>query len=76
MPRVWIGGGGASGPTMVVDTTSTIDKKIEALQCHKSQVGDGERLDPMLREWGAMIAKSAGLPKGRLAEAFKVVVTA
>jgi LmbE family N-acetylglucosaminyl deacetylase len=73
--RVWIGGGGANGPTMVVDTTASIDKKIEALKCHKSQVGDGERLEPMLREWGGMIAKSAGLPKGRLAEAFRVVTT-
>jgi LmbE family N-acetylglucosaminyl deacetylase len=70
--RVWIG---SASPTMVVDTTSTIDKKIEALKCHKSQVGDGERLEPMLREWGAMIAKSAGLPKGRLAEAFRVIAT-
>lgn len=71
--KVWIGG---TNPTMVVDTTSTIDKKIEALKCHKSQVGDGERLDGMLREWGGMIAKNAGLPKGRLAEAFRVLSTA
>ena len=54
---------------------STIDKKIEALKCHKSQVGDGERLEPMLREWGGMVAKNAGLPKGRLAEAFRVIAT-
>jgi LmbE family N-acetylglucosaminyl deacetylase len=72
--RVWIGG--TASPTMVVDTTSTIDKKIEALKCHKSQVGDGERLDGLLREWGGMIAKNAGLPKGRLAEAFRVLATA
>ena len=71
--RVWIVG--TSAPTMVVDTTASIDKKLEALKSHKSQVGDGERLDSMLREWGAMIAKSAGLPKGRLAEAFKVIAT-
>ena len=73
VPQVWVGG---TSPTMVVDTTSTIDKKIEALKCHKSQVGDGERLDAMLREWGGMIAKNAGLPKGRLAEAFRVIATA
>jgi LmbE family N-acetylglucosaminyl deacetylase len=75
VPHVWIGGGGASGPTMVVDTTSTIDKKIEALRCHRSQVGDGERLEGMLREWGSMIAKLGGLPKGRLAEGFRVLAT-
>jgi LmbE family N-acetylglucosaminyl deacetylase len=74
--RVWIGGGSAQSPTMVVDTTASIDKKIEALKCHKSQVGDGERLDGMLREWGGMIAKNAGLPKGRLAEGFRVITTA
>ncbi len=71
--RVWIGG--TSAPTMVVDTTASIDKKLEALKSHKSQVGDGARLDAMLREWGGMIAKNAGLPKGRLAEAFKVIAT-
>jgi LmbE family N-acetylglucosaminyl deacetylase len=71
--RVWIGG--TSSPTMVVDTTASIDKKLEALKCHKSQVGDGARLDPMLREWGGLIAKNAGLPKGRLAEAFRVIAT-
>ena len=73
--RVWIGGGGAMGPTMVVDMTAAFDKKLQALKSHKSQVGDGERLEPMLREWGGMIAKSAGLPKGRLAEAYRVIVT-
>jgi len=72
--RVWIVG--TSAPSLVVDTTASIDKKIEALKCHKSQVGDGARLDSMLREWGGMIAKNAGLPKGRLAEAFKVISTA
>jgi LmbE family N-acetylglucosaminyl deacetylase len=72
--RVWIVG--TSAPTMVVDTTASIDKKLEALKSHKSQVGDGARLDAMLREWGGMIAKNAGLPKGRLAEAYKVVPTA
>jgi len=73
--RVWIGGGGAMGPTMVVDMTAAFDKKLQALKSHKSQVGDGERLEPMLREWGGLMAKNAGLPKGRLAEAYRVIVT-
>jgi hypothetical protein len=29
----------------------------------------------MVREWGARNAKNAGLPEGRLAEAFKIVNT-
>ncbi|HEY8081767.1 MAG TPA: PIG-L deacetylase family protein [Acidimicrobiales bacterium] len=72
--RVWIAG--TVAPTMVVDTTSSIDKKVQALTSHRSQLRDGFNADEMLREWGAMIAKSAGLPKGRLAEAFRVIATA
>jgi len=74
VPRVWIGG--TTAPTMVVDTTASIDKKIEALKSHKSQLGDGAHVEGMIRDWGALIAKGAGLAKGRLAESFKVVVTA
>ena len=74
VPRVWIGG--TTGPTMIVDTTATIDKKIEALKSHKSQLGDGAHIDAMIREWGALIAKNAGLSKGRLGEAFRVIATA
>jgi LmbE family N-acetylglucosaminyl deacetylase len=71
--RVWVGG---NNPTMVVDTTASIDKKIEALKQHKSQVGDGSHLDALIREWGATVARNAGLPKGRTAEAFRVLATA
>jgi LmbE family N-acetylglucosaminyl deacetylase len=73
VPQVWIAGT-ASG-TLVVDTTAMIERKIEALRQHRSQVGDGERIDPLVREWGASIAKSAKLGKGRTAEAFRVVAT-
>ena len=73
MNRVWVGG---NNPTMVVDTTASIDKKIEALKQHKSQVGDGSHLDTLIREWGATVARNAGLPKGRTAEAFRVLATA
>lgn len=74
VPQVWIAGNVSA--TLVIDTTATIDRKIEALRQHRSQVGDGERIDPLVREWGAAIAKSAGLPKGRTAEAYRVVSTA
>jgi LmbE family N-acetylglucosaminyl deacetylase len=59
--------------TIAVDTTSVFDRKLAALKSHRSQVGDGEQLEPMLREWGGGIAQAWGLPEGSLAEAFRVV---
>lgn len=51
-----------------VDISSTIERKIEALRCHKSQVdpGDGQ----WLRKWAAEDGKAAGLT---YAEAFRVM---
>jgi LmbE family N-acetylglucosaminyl deacetylase len=72
--RVWIAGTVAA--TLAVDTTANVDRKIEALRQHRSQVGDGERIEPLVREWGAATAKSSGLGKGRSAEAFRVLSTA
>ncbi|MCA9859284.1 MAG: PIG-L family deacetylase [Thermomicrobiales bacterium] len=39
-------------PDVWVDTSSTIDRKIEALRQHKSQMGDWDP-GPMLRKWSA-----------------------
>jgi LmbE family N-acetylglucosaminyl deacetylase len=71
VPQLWL----MAHPSIdvYVDTTDTIDKKIAALQCHKSQIPDPAGLDQRMREWGAMIGARAGLPDGRLAEAFKAV---
>jgi LmbE family N-acetylglucosaminyl deacetylase len=51
-----------------VDITTTMERKIEALRCHKSQVdpGDGK----WLRDWAAESGKPAGL---QYAEGFRVV---
>ncbi len=51
-----------------VDISSTLERKIEALRCHKSQVdpGDGQ----WLRDWAAEVGQAAGLP---YAEAFRVM---
>jgi LmbE family N-acetylglucosaminyl deacetylase len=51
-----------------VDISSTIERKIEALRCHASQVqvGDGE----WVRNWAAETGKTAGLA---YAEAFRVM---
>jgi LmbE family N-acetylglucosaminyl deacetylase len=71
VPELWL----MAHPSVdvYVDTTDSIDKKIAALQCHKSQIPDPAGLDQRMREWGAMIGARVGLPEGRLAEAFKVV---
>ena len=51
-----------------IDISGTIERKIEALRCHKSQIdpGDGQ----WIREWAAEAGKAAGLP---YAEAFRVI---
>jgi LmbE family N-acetylglucosaminyl deacetylase len=51
-----------------VDISSTLDRKIEALRCHKSQLdpGDGR----WVRDWGAEIGKAGNLA---YAEAFRVM---
>jgi LmbE family N-acetylglucosaminyl deacetylase len=59
----------------VVDITDTFDQKIAALRCHESQVGERTDLREMLRKNNRAVAKRAGLAKGRLAEAFRVVDT-
>jgi LmbE family N-acetylglucosaminyl deacetylase len=58
-----------------VDVTDQFDRKLEALRCHVSQHQDAQGLEPLLRGWMTANAASAGLPAGRLAEAFLRVVT-
>jgi len=72
VPQVWVAGAPFS---IVVDTTKHIDRKLAALRCHVSQIGEGEGLEERLRFWGQANAKAAGLKKGRLAEGFRVLDT-
>jgi LmbE family N-acetylglucosaminyl deacetylase len=72
---VWIGAGGPD-VTHYVEITDTIDRKIEALLCHKSQLPDPEATGEMVRGWTSMIASAAGLPEGSFAEAVRIVGTA
>jgi LmbE family N-acetylglucosaminyl deacetylase len=74
VPQVWIGAGG-SQVTHYVEITKAIDRKIEALMCHKSQLPDPDATSTMVRGWTSAIAQSAGLPDGCFAEAIRVVVT-
>jgi LmbE family N-acetylglucosaminyl deacetylase len=72
--EVWFSGGPQSDH--FVDITDTFDRKISALREHKSQTAHMDDLEGLLRTWLSANALAAGLPEGRLAEAFQVVSTA
>ena len=71
--EVWVMAG--TEPNHFVDITDRFDSKIAALRAHESQTGGMEQLDEFVRAWAARNAAAAGLPEGRLAEAFMVVNT-
>jgi len=55
-------------PDLVIDTAAVVDRKIEALLCHKSQLG--EEVASMVRGWDAEAGKEKGYA---YAESFKVM---
>jgi LmbE family N-acetylglucosaminyl deacetylase len=62
---------GSEKPDTWIDISGTIDVKIRALRCHRSQVGEGADLDQRMREW----AEEDGKPRGmKYAEAYRVMV--
>ncbi|NLU66120.1 PIG-L deacetylase family protein [Streptomyces sp. HNM0574] len=63
-------------PNQYMDVTPFFDRKVEALRLHTSQTAHFDDLAGLLREWLTEHATAAGLPPGRLAEAFQVVRTA
>jgi LmbE family N-acetylglucosaminyl deacetylase len=72
--KLWIGVG-REGPTHYVDITTTVDRKIEALLSHKSQLSDPEATAQMVRSWTTGLAQLVPLPEGRCAEAMREVGT-
>ncbi|HEV3226709.1 MAG TPA: PIG-L deacetylase family protein [Acidimicrobiales bacterium] len=73
VPEIWMMGGPAVN--VHVDTSGVIDRKVKALLCHASQIGDPDAMDTLIRTWGAAVAKTVGLPDGSYAEAFQRVDT-
>jgi LmbE family N-acetylglucosaminyl deacetylase len=74
VPELWVMA--TERADRVVDATDAYERKLAALRSHRSQVGEGEHLDELLKGWMGGTALAAGMPEGRLAEAFHVVNTA
>jgi LmbE family N-acetylglucosaminyl deacetylase len=72
--EMWLGAG-VDAPTHYVDITATLDRKVEALLSHKSQLPNPDATGEMVRAWATANAQAAGLPEGRAVEAVKVVNT-
>ena len=59
-----------------VDITDAFERKLAALRAHESQTRHlGEGLEKMVRDWNGGNAVAAGLPLGRLAEAYQIAST-
>jgi LmbE family N-acetylglucosaminyl deacetylase len=71
---LWMGIG-REAATHYVDITNAVERKIEALLSHKSQLPDPDATASMVRSWTGAIAQAAGLAEGRAAEAMRVVGT-
>ena len=71
---LWLGIG-HDGATHYVDITTAVDRKIDALLSHKSQLPDPGATETLVRSWTGATAQAAGLPEGRVAEAMRVVNT-
>jgi LmbE family N-acetylglucosaminyl deacetylase len=70
--EIWYAGG--PGPDHAVDITDQIDRKLAAIRAHSSQT-DRLDLETWVRDRLTAVADNAGLPSGRLAEAFTVLRT-
>ena len=58
-------------PNARVDVTATIDRKIDALRAHASQIKEPEKLEERIREWATEEGEPIGVEAG---EAFRLVV--
>ena len=58
-------------PSAWVDVSGTLDRKLDALRAHGSQIRHPERLEPRIREWAREEGEAIGVVA---AEAFRVIV--
>jgi LmbE family N-acetylglucosaminyl deacetylase len=58
-------------PNVRVDVSATIERKIDALRAHASQIKEPEKLEERIREWATEVGEPIGAAAG---EAFRLVV--
>jgi LmbE family N-acetylglucosaminyl deacetylase len=73
VPELWIMGPGGEHTGVAVDTTATVERKVAALMCHKSQLPDPDAVAQRVQDWARANGELAGLPAGRSAELFRVI---
>jgi LmbE family N-acetylglucosaminyl deacetylase len=73
VPELWIMGPGGEHTSVAVDTTATVQRKVAALMCHKSQLPDPDAVAQRVQDWARANGELAGLPAGRSAELFRVI---
>ncbi len=61
----------SNDPNVRIDVTATLDRKIDALRAHASQIKHPERLEERIREWATEVGEPIGAVAG---EAFRLVV--
>ncbi|HSZ36667.1 MAG TPA: PIG-L deacetylase family protein [Acidimicrobiales bacterium] len=71
--ELWIMGLGQQVSPIAVETTATVERKVAALMCHKSQMPDPDGTAERIRTWARATGETAGLPAGRSAEMFRVI---
>jgi LmbE family N-acetylglucosaminyl deacetylase len=70
--ELWLMGPGVE-PDMAVETTATVERKVAALLCHKSQIPDPDGVSARIFEWSRASGETAGLGEGASAELFRVI---
>jgi LmbE family N-acetylglucosaminyl deacetylase len=58
-------------PNVRVDVTATLDRKIDALRAHGSQIKQPDKLETRIREWATEVGEPIGVAAG---EAFRLVI--
>ena len=74
LPWLWLYAGPEERENHFVDVSDHVDSKLEAIHVHVSQHPDAETMEATVRRGMRVNAERAGLPAGRSAEAFHVVM--